>query len=31
MFESFMEYYTMIIDFINDFPNKRILVFNTPG
>lgn len=31
MFESFFEYYAIVAELINEFPNKRILLFNTPG
>ncbi|CAD8110719.1 unnamed protein product [Paramecium primaurelia] len=31
MFESFFEYYPIIVDLINDAQNKKILLLNTPG
>ncbi|CAK57345.1 unnamed protein product (macronuclear) [Paramecium tetraurelia] len=31
MFESFFEYYPIIVDLINDAQNKKVLLLNTPG
>ncbi|CAD8195722.1 unnamed protein product [Paramecium pentaurelia] len=31
MFESFFEYYPIIVDLINEAQNKKVLLLNTPG